>query len=188
MPKVLESSTVRRRRRAQEIYDSGPKMPTPCSSCVKHGRLCVLDVVSGRCSECIGRNIQSSCNLVVSDAEFRKNSLARKKLLEKLEAAEDLELEARSRQRRLKKELALIDTRYKELHEREMASIEELEKLEREEAAKQIPVSLSSPGSTDPLLADFAWSSLGSLSAWDPLLLDSVGETGSPAVGSSSGS
>jgi hypothetical protein len=149
-----------------------------------------VDTRSGHCFECLDRN-SKSCDLVVSYAQFRRNTEARRKLEKELEAAEEAEtearaqeLEARSRRRRLEKQLAHVDRHYQELYDRELASIEELEKLEKEDAEKSAQ---SVPESGDPLL-EFDWSSMASPSAWDQALLDAAGDNGSPIVGNSSSS
>lgn len=47
-------------------------MPSPCKNCrlARPVRLCLVDLSSVHCSECLGRGLKS-CDLVVFEAQFR---------------------------------------------------------------------------------------------------------------------
>ncbi|KAF4303289.1 hypothetical protein GTA08_BOTSDO08750 [Botryosphaeria dothidea] len=59
------------------------------------------------------------------------------RLEKQLEEAEDAEVAARARARRLRKQLSLMNEKRKKMFDRELASIEELEKLEKEDRDKR---------------------------------------------------
>ena len=68
---------------------------------------------------------------------------------------------------------------------RELASIKELERLEREEEGRaavqaEPPTSISSKpsGDTSGLLSDADWAAVLESASWDPAVLDSVDGTG----------
>jgi hypothetical protein len=93
---------------------------------------------------------------------------------------------------RLEKQEQLLEQRAREMFARELASIEELEKLEEEQergkaATEQSPLQPQSSGSPKPLpsFSDFDWAQFNAL---DPLGLGAVGETSRPTPSSSSGS
>ncbi|KAF2189125.1 hypothetical protein K469DRAFT_701677 [Zopfia rhizophila CBS 207.26] len=88
-------------------------MPTPCSNCSRRGDNCLMNLSSGRCSACAGRNVK--CDLV-------------------LDSLEDQRSELRARELRLRRELAKVDSKEKEMFNQEMASIREVQALEEEEA------------------------------------------------------
>jgi len=176
-----KSSTARRRALVHLIRDRNHEMPTPCKNCRDNHRRCLVDTRSGHCFECLNRN-SKSCDLVVSSAQFRRNAEARRKLEQELEAAEEAVAAARAKRQRLEKQLALVDRQHQELYDRELASIEELEKLENEDAEK---AARSVPEPTD-LLLEFDWSSMTSPDAWGQALLDADGGIGSPFAGNSS--
>ena len=60
-------SSLRRRELADRVFRLGRKMPTPCSRCRQSRSDCVVDLVSGRCSNCIACG--HKCDLVVSKAD-----------------------------------------------------------------------------------------------------------------------
>lgn len=80
-------------------------------------------------------------------------------LLEEM-AIQKRRLEARSKVRRLKRQMGFLDDRRKKMFERELSSIEELEKLEKEDraarraAGEEVPTPERSPspaaGPSDP--------------------------------------
>jgi hypothetical protein len=127
---------------------------------------------------------------VVREEEFQKVQQARDRLFEELVATQ-------SKAIRLRQQLVLLDSREKELFEREMASVEEQERMEQEqeqlirESREAPPVPASSSGSAGPpvvgveSLSRFSPFCLGSPSGWDFQALNSSGGTGSPAAGNS---
>jgi len=206
MPKVVKTSTDRRKELAARICAKGHAMPTPCSRCVQDSRRCFVDLSSGFCSECLDHG-HKSCDLVLSDKEWDAVQEKQRSLQAELRVAEALRLRlvaedaaaeaeavaaagrlrsARDRVREVQLLLAAAEDEERQLSRRELESIAELEKLEQEDAQRTAPVV---PVSSSPdFLADVSWSRLASPSAWDPALLDAFGGTGSPAVGNSSGS
>jgi hypothetical protein len=102
-------------------------MLTPCSNYMKHRYSCILDLSTGLCSKCIGNNTWRTCNLVVPEEKFHWNTEDRSKLEQELEAAEDLMIVAHSKAYHLRHQLTLLDSRYRELFDCEIVSIEELE-------------------------------------------------------------
>lgn len=134
----LSVSHQRRLRLAKVIKENGVRMPTPCKSCkvARSERECVVDVKSGRCAPCVGKG--KTCDLTVTRAEFDKLRKSKEKLRRQIEASRKeraalwskiLEVEARNL--RLEKQLEKAENQEGDAVERELASIEE---LEREEA------------------------------------------------------
>src|SRR5205807_2544397 len=109
----------RRRRFAESVRLQNRLMPTPCANCKRSNRRCLVDLESGRCSECISRN--SKCDLVVTAKEFEKVRLEKDRLSEELLLAQDREIQARMRAIRIRRQLALLDSREQALLDREMA-------------------------------------------------------------------
>ncbi|OCK72883.1 hypothetical protein K432DRAFT_452101 [Lepidopterella palustris CBS 459.81] len=81
-------------------------MPSPCSNCAKNNWFCVLDISSGFCSECIAHGVK--CSLVVEEVEFAQVQNAKDRILDKL-------VDIRVKERRLRKQLALLDARERKL-------------------------------------------------------------------------
>ncbi|KAF2176719.1 hypothetical protein K469DRAFT_812682 [Zopfia rhizophila CBS 207.26] len=127
-----ESSLIRARRLASRIRNEPRHMPTPCSNCSRRDDDCLVNLSSGRCSACNDRNVK--CDLIVSQPEWDRLDRDKAKLRRQLERAEEDALEARSRALRLRRELAKVDSKEKEMFDREMASIREVQALEEEEA------------------------------------------------------
>ncbi|KAF2834075.1 hypothetical protein M501DRAFT_1004142 [Patellaria atrata CBS 101060] len=147
-------------------------MPTPCSSCRRSSRSCIVDIPSGFCSECLARG--TKCDLVVTQKDWDKLDALKAKLRSELDAAERAEDEtarlreeavleampiraARAHSRRLRRKLLLLERKEAEMSRRELGSIEELEALEREAEKQQ--ASLSAPVSPSAV----------SLSGWSDL-------------------
>jgi len=129
-------------------------MPTPCSRCKSAGSECRVDLTSGRCSRCIkGKRV---CDLVVTAEDLAKLDRLRAELRsrvdELVDEEADVELEILSlwkkqeellgkkkviRERRLmlKAEYGSLTKREKETMSRELASIDELSRLEEQAAA-----------------------------------------------------
>ena len=93
--------------------------------------MCQVSLISGRCSECAGRG--SKCDLVVTAKDWEKLDADKARLERKLLKVEERSSELHAKRLRLRKQLGLLSSREKEIFSRELASIEELEKLEREE-------------------------------------------------------
>jgi len=155
MTAILE----RRHRLADRVFASRSRaMPTPCSNCrtAKPARSCRVSLASGRCSECISRNVK--CDLVVTEKDWQKVDDKESQLRSQLSEARRIRDEAFAREERLMKELQFLESRKEEMARRELASIEELEKLEAEERAvaeasrhaAEAPASLGWPSLDDP--------------------------------------
>jgi len=139
-----------------ERVDTSPSsrvMPTPCSPCARMGRVCRIELSSGRCTECIRLHRSSGkegCDLLVTDDDWNKLLRLRQKVREELEKVADeddqdqealaaiLQRQAERRRKRRK-----LESRYLKLHaeqgelvEREFDSIREIEALEAAERAK----------------------------------------------------
>jgi len=157
------ASSLRRKRLADRVERAFNEMPSPCSRCSSRGLKCLVDLSSGRCSECIrsGRK----CDLVVTDSDWDSLHRAQRVVKEQLDVVETqhTELLARhtallaqlanlaaqssslvaeseslgSRRLRLRKQAGLLTDREKEMTLRELASIEEMEKLEAESAVRK---------------------------------------------------
>jgi len=140
-------------------------MPSPCSRCSSRSLSCLIDLSSGRCSECIrsGRK----CDLVVSETDWANLRKLKKSVQEQLDEVElrasqlHLELAAiaaqmstlSSRRLRLRKEAGLLSEKEKEMFARELASIEEVERLEAA-AAESSKASVSDPSLPAEFLVD----------------------------------
>ncbi|KAI4255225.1 MAG: hypothetical protein L6R35_007518 [Caloplaca aegaea] len=139
-------------------------MPTPCDRCKRLDLKCLVDVRSGRCKTCAEH--KKKCNLRVTFKEFERLAKARQALSDQVESAEDeLEsaeaavvaahekvLKARARARRLRKELRFHERKEDEAYTRELAGIEEVERME----SGDVPEVLETPPtelSLDELLA-----------------------------------
>ena len=141
-------------------------MPTPCSKCRRSNERCLVDVRSGRCKRCNDNHY--GCDLRVTFPEFEKLAKQRKKLCEDAEKAED-ELDdaereaaemieaahekvrkARAKARRLRKHARFASSKEDEAYGRELAGIEEVERLEAPPGPSALP---SLDPSLDLLLA-----------------------------------
>ncbi|KAI9881990.1 MAG: hypothetical protein M1823_006292 [Watsoniomyces obsoletus] len=176
MPK---RSTLRRSTLADKVRKRNHKMPTPCGFCRRASEKCLVDVSSGPCARCISMGIK--CDLIVSEADWKRVEQEREKLKSQLENTVEELLAAKeslrallSRQLRLLKQLRLLDRREKEMTARELASIEELEKLEQEDAQHAnsssnttVDPSTAVDSSSVDIFAPLSPSVLASLGAFD---------------------
>jgi len=194
---IKESSTSRRKRLASSIDALGIEMPSPCSRCKSANKICKVDLSSGRCSFCIAGG--RKCDLVVTEDEKNRLRVLRQRVHAQLVAAEEAEVEAefviselekkaqeallrkqelRSRKLRLRKQLGLLSQKEENLFASELASIEEVERLERE--ASESVVS-GQPEFGELALPEVPSTWLDDLpqgEVWDQFFVDaSVGET-----------
>ncbi|KAF1987085.1 hypothetical protein K402DRAFT_299595, partial [Aulographum hederae CBS 113979] len=117
----------------------------PCSGCKTRDLECKIDVRSGRCGECVRHG--RKCNLVVTSGEFKQLAQHRNKLRKDLKTSldkeerlfQELEKE-RAKTRRLQAQLEFVEKREGDAIEREFASIEEQDELERQLQANPVPV------------------------------------------------
>ena len=105
-------------------------MPTPCGRCRSDGLPCKVDVRSGNCAECIRRG--RKCDLVVSRQEWNRLREDRERLEEQIRQAEQAMAEAISKKLRLQRQLEVLNTRSSDLVSNELASINEVERLQAE--------------------------------------------------------
>ncbi|KAF2179910.1 hypothetical protein K469DRAFT_797885, partial [Zopfia rhizophila CBS 207.26] len=137
-----ESSLIRARHLAKRVRENIRQMPSPCSRCRDNGRRYLVHLSSGRCSECINRNVK--CDLVVTQPEWNRLDHDKERLYHQLEKAQDdllthrrHEKELRSRERQIRRELAQTDSQEREMFQRELASIDEVHAIEEEEQSHQ---------------------------------------------------
>lgn len=141
-------------------------MPTPCSRCKRQGERCLVDVKSGRCKQC--NDSHKKCDLRVTFQEFEKLARARQKQAADMERAEEeledaekkaqgmiesahrLVAEARSKARLQRKLFRSKEVSENEAYQRELASIEELQRMQEEVSAGS---SSTANQSLDELLA-----------------------------------
>ena len=196
MPKAKTNPSVRHHALASRVLKFGRVMPSPCSACRRSKTVCRVDRSSSRCAECIAK--QRKCDLIVLDSEcwssrllvFRVLTFTGKKIdserekiakeiCETEEARQQLEeslLASSSKISRLRKQLDFVDNRERSLISRELASIEEVERLEAEPSAATLSPSsdpsLLSPAPRSPDLSNLDWSNLGSFGEIDGAFLD----------------
>ena len=105
------------------------------------------------CAECVSKG-RSDYDVGFSPEQWRRLVVVREKLQEEIREAEEaelkikrMEMDARIRTLRLKKQFSSVDARQKEMYEKELALIANLEKLEKAEAGEGAsPVAESSVG------------------------------------------
>ena len=133
---VLGGRVLRRSRRVMK----------PCSSCVKGRRECRMSLSSGCCTECLSRG--SRCELFVPDAKWDAHEKSRDKLLDQrnelrreldsLREEEDRILRRRmavqASEDRLGVQIRFLERREHDYVSRDMASVEEMKRLELAEA------------------------------------------------------
>lgn len=190
--------TLRRNDLLESILRAPKIMPNTCSYCEQRGLSCELSSSeSSRCAACVRGN-QARCDVLgVSPAQLRNIASQHAKLesaLEKVEA----EMEAMAaKAQRLRRQKRVWYEKMSRAISRGIDSVEELEALERAEAAAftapefltDLPAPSSFGGSSDtaePLVLSAAdWAALGV----DPSLLadpDFVGGTAGASPGNSS--
>jgi len=142
MPPRLPSTSDRIAEVHQALGRFRNKMPTPCSRCRRRSQQCFVDVRSGRCKSC--NDDKKKCDLRVTFKEFERLAKAREELSVRVESAED-ELEkaeaeaiaahekvlaARQKARTARRMLRVSERSEDEAYQRELASIEEVERME----------------------------------------------------------
>lgn len=150
MPKQSKlSSTEYRKRTAKSIEESGTIMPRKCNHCRKNGRVCKVNIRSGRCGACNEHN-HRDCDVRISEAEWNRLKSQRSKVLEEIQAAREATSKALEKERRLMKQLELLDKRTDEavaVQEAD-ASAAEFEEL----------LAAGTESSADLSLSPFTWS------------------------------
>ena len=117
---------VRRNEAAESIIFLGQEMPIPCSTCSRQSRRCFVSDGSTDCAECV-RHGAKSCDIGLSMSQVERLKKTRDDLQRQLEEAEEAKLEVVVRERRLRKQLALVDSRAKEMFEKEEAILKSLD-------------------------------------------------------------
>ena len=154
MPDVLHSvvdSRVTKRplTRTERRKDLGRRtrlwnceMPIPCTRCRHNKRRCFVGPHSGKCAECLKRG-RDDCDMGVTQHEWSKIDRAKEKLQEELSQVEldiseiDVERSARVATRlRLRKQLGLLSQREKEMFQKELALLDQLDELEEKQKAE----------------------------------------------------
>ena len=171
---------------------------SPCSSCEKNDRRCLVAPGSSRCSECVRRG--RKCDVVgPSDADWKLLQDEESRLEAEEEAAALAEQEAFARRMRIRRMQKLLKERGAEMLRRGLKTLDELdaaeeherkETKEKEEAARRalLATSASSPGAVDasgnslvnadvPFDAVVDWDALAALSSQDWRDLGAVGGT-----------
>ena len=119
--KRSSNPAVRRRELSKELLEA---VMRPCNNCVRLGRQCLVGPESDRCSSCVAGG--RKCDLVVSPLEMRRIENERKGILAQL-------AETIAKTSRLYKQLESVEKRKREVVDRELQNIEELEADERSE-------------------------------------------------------
>jgi len=110
MPKEKKSSTERRHILGREIESCGDIMPRKCNHCRLEKRVCKVHIKSGRCGQCNLHN-HKDCDVRITEAEWNRLKKERVRLLDEIERARDATSQALAKERRLMKQLELLDTR-----------------------------------------------------------------------------
>jgi len=179
MPKAPSRSVARRRNLVNNLLSIGRVAAFPCSRCEKAKRECWVDSYSGRCAYCVGGG--RSCNSVAmgserssffaffpSDADIRLSLVDRlfsekEKLRKQAREAEDAAARSMAKATRLRRQLDFLEGRTADVVSKELAAIEELEKVEAE-SSKAASGSGESSGSVLGVSSPgFGWDEWGSL-------------------------
>ncbi|KAF5009660.1 hypothetical protein FDECE_4137 [Fusarium decemcellulare] len=126
-----ENAKQRKIRLLETILQHSIEM-APCSSCAKRGLTScqVSPTDSSRCSECVRLNLPRCDVVEVSPAQLRHIAVQHQKLEEELERAEEKVL-------RLRKQKKLWFEKMMRAVSRGLDTVEELERVEKEEAEKE---------------------------------------------------
>ena len=133
---------VRRSETAASIISLGQEMPIPCSTCSRQSRRCFVSDGSTDCAECVRRGAKC-CDVGLSRVQVERLKKTRDDLQRQLEKAEDAKLDARRSEteailweRRVRKQLALVDLRAKDMFEKEEAILKSLDARDEAEVEK----------------------------------------------------
>ena len=187
--KLPHPSTVRKNDLLAAVLCSSLSMPS-CSACLRRGaQSCeVSSSDSSRCSECVDRKLPHCDVLGVSPAQLRHIASQHQKLESELEEAE-------MKVMRLRKQKKLWFEKMMRAVSRGIDNVEELERVEKEEAAREAarqavvtPDSLPRRSSTEGQLdSDFmaTWDAVYEDVPLDPSLLVDFGVVGGTPQASS---
>ena len=134
--KASSDNPVERRKRLATRIESGVVTMRPCRPCqnATPPRQCRVSSDSGVCQHC-ARSNNPNCDLVVTDRDWEKIDNAVIKLQHEILEAEETIAIASAKLLRLRKQLKFQSSREKQLVERELQNIAELEA--DQEAARQ---------------------------------------------------
>ncbi|KAH9428272.1 hypothetical protein MCOR02_011757 [Pyricularia oryzae] len=180
------SSTARRDDLFSVLLSSAVEMPS-CSACESQGiaRCAVSPRDSSRCVECV-RLGRSRCDVMgVSREQLHRIAAQHSKLESELEAAEEKVL-------RLRKQKKMWFEKMMRAVRRGIDSLEELDRVEREEAEQEErrrSAEVLPEVSLESLLPDsnFVWDSTFPMGPLNPSLLDEMNVLAQHSVGSSGG-
>ncbi|KAH9436292.1 hypothetical protein MCOR02_005196 [Pyricularia oryzae] len=180
------SSTARRDDLLSVLLSSAVEMPS-CSACESQGiaRCAVSPRDSSRCVECV-RLGRSRCDVMgVSREQLHRIAAQHSKLESELEAAEEKVL-------RLRKQKKMWFEKMMRAVRRGIDSLEELDRVEREEAEQEErrrSAEVLPEVSLESLLPDsnFVWDSTFPMGPLNPSLLDEMNVLAQHSVGSSGG-
>jgi len=184
-PKTLQRSHL-----LEAILRSSIEMQAPCSSCKALGLVCrVSPSESSACSECVRRH-ESFCDAQgVTPQQLQRIAAQHDEVESELERAEELAEAANAKVRRLRKQKKLWFEKMKRAIARGIDTVEELERVEREEAealaVRESSGCAPSAPATPPLLdADFVplWDAVYPEVQLEPVLMSHFGLlVGSPS-------
>ena len=151
--RVVNTSRGRKEDLRKTLVATNSEMPFPCTTCRRLGRKCAVGKESKYCAECVAKG-RSDCDVGFSPEQWRRLVIAREKIQKELDEVEEAEVEILMRKRRLRKQFSSVDARQKEMYEKELALIANLEKLEGVEAEKSAsPIVESSNSGTEKSVA-----------------------------------
>jgi hypothetical protein len=182
--KSLHKRTRQRDSLLRAIMSGADKSDKRCSYCIsKNLEDCLVSPLdSSRCFECVRLN-KSYCDVHgLTPDQLDRVSSQHFRLEEELEEAEDVLAEVAAKVSRLRKQKRVWYDRMRRAVARGISDLEELDRVEREEAeaaARQVPTSASNlPVSVPSSSVDAVdWSAYD----FDPLLLQDLGSGGIPA-------
>lgn len=172
--KTVHPKTKKRRGLFGSVVRGAEIMDKRCSFCVsKNHQECLLSSDdSSRCAECVRLN-QSYCDVRgLSPEQMNRIADHHFRLEDELEAAEEEQLRAAEKVKRLRKQKRIWYDKMRRAVARGITDLEELDRVEREEAeaARQVT---TLPNPTDPVISNSAvdvdWG------AFDPSLLTFLG-------------
>lgn len=167
---------VSRDRLILTIVCNAVEMPAACSACSRNHRPCLASSDSSRCVDCVSRNL-GSCDRA-GPSERQLESLTRQFQISEadLDAAEEEAEEVRLRAerdiaaanakvRRLRKQRKMWADRVARMVRRGLTSLEELDRVEAEEASGGAPVPVATvepvPALDFSLMSDSEFAALG---------------------------
>lgn len=184
--KSLHKRTRQRNSLLRAMMSGAAKSDTRCSNCISknHADCVVSSLDSSRCYECVRLN-KSYCDVQgLTPDQLDRVSSHHFRLEEELEEAEDVLAEAAAKVARLRKQKRVWYERMKRAVARGITDLEELDRVEREEAEAARQAALLAPSSAvagpSQSVDDVDWSAY----ALDPSLFPLLGTGEIPAESS----